>query len=430
MSAVLSPAARPPAGTGESVAAREPRPPAAAPFLAGVLVSQIANNALHLAQPLLIIELSKGSLAVAGAVASAETAVHMSATFLGGSPADRLGSRRLLVLSTALRGLSLAAIPALWLTGLLTLKTALCAYTLDAVVRGFVDTSAHALPLELCGPDAAALDKLNSGFEAAFDLGGVLGPLLMGALMLKKQSLGLHAAIPAGFLLAAATFALLPKGRRDGAAGPRGAETPRGGTREGLRAILADRSLLFLAASLAMLNLYPLRKLISVFFAKAILHSPSAAAAVAAAFGLGGVAGAAVFARRGARLPGWAWVGLGGAGVMALAVGWIPGALAPMLAACFLFAFTNGAARLVMTRRLQEATPEHAIGGVTAVARSGSNLVSVVLKGLMGAAFAAGGGIMAAFAMGGAGLASLALVQLALALKLRADGAHKMRTTR
>jgi hypothetical protein len=151
---------------------------------------------------------------------------------------------------------------------------------------------------------------------------------------------------------------------------------------------------------------------------------------VAAAFGLGGVAGAAVFARRGARLPGWAWVGLGGAGVLALAVGWIPGALAPMLAACFLFAFTNGAARLVMTRRLQEATPEHAIGGVTAVARSGSNLVSVALKGLMGAAFAAGGGIMAAFAMGGAGLASLALVQLALALKLRADGAHKMRTTR
>src|SRR5581483_745677 len=188
-----------------------PRPRArAGAYAAGVLASQIVNNALHLIQPLLIAQLS-GSLGKAAFFSAFDTAVHMTGTFLGGWPADRLGSRRLLVLSTFLRGVSLALIPVFWIMGTLTLPLAMAAYTLDALVRGFVDTASHAVPLELGSHDREALDALNARYEFAFDLGGVAGPLLLGALMLSKKSLAAHVAVPLGFMAAAAIFAFIPK---------------------------------------------------------------------------------------------------------------------------------------------------------------------------------------------------------------------------
>ncbi len=68
-------------------------------FVAGVLSSQISNNAMHLVQPLVIAELS-GSLGLAAFVASAETGVHMLGTLVSGGTVDRLGCRNALVLAT------------------------------------------------------------------------------------------------------------------------------------------------------------------------------------------------------------------------------------------------------------------------------------------------------------------------------------------
>lgn len=390
-------------------------------FLGGVLISQVVNNALHLAQPLLIAQLS-GSLGHAAFFSAFDTAVHMAGTAAGGWPADRLGSRRLLILSTFLRGASLALIPALWAAGRLTLGLAMAAYTMDAFARGFTDTAVHALPLELASHDRAELDRLNARYELVFDLGAVAGPLLLGVLLIAKSSFAAHAAIPAGFVLAALVFARIP--RRRGIAAARAPSAPRGGTREGLRLVLMDRGLAFAAFGLALLNIYPLRKLLSSFFAKSILSSPAAAGWVGAAFGAGGIAGALLYAwsrRRGASAA--VWVAAGGLGVLALAVAWVPGALAPMLAAAFAFALANVGARLALTTRLQERTPLGTAGGVTAVSRFASNAVSVLLKAAVGAAFALGGGPRAAFAAVGAGLALVALAQFWLAARLaRAPG--------
>ncbi|MDE2141388.1 MAG: MFS transporter, partial [Elusimicrobia bacterium] len=338
-----------------------------------------------------------------------------------GWPADRLGSRRLLILSTFLRGMSLALIPLLWAFGRLTLVAAMAAYTLDALVRGFTDTAVHALPLELAAHDRAELDRLNARYELVFDVGAVVGPLLLGALLISKDGVAPHVAVPAGFVLAALVFVRIP--RRPVLARGRTAAVARGGTREGLRLVWNDRGLLFAAAGLALLNIYPLRKLLSSFFAKGILAAPAAAGWVGAAFGAGGIAGAACYAwtrRRGATSS--AWVAAGGVGLLALAGAWIPGALAPMLVAAFVFALANVGARLALTTRLQERTPLEAAGGVTAVSRFASNLVSVLLKAAVGVAFALGGGPRAAFATVGAGLAAVALLQFGLASRLRSLG--------
>lgn len=391
---------------------REARAPAPlGGFLTGVLLSQVVNSALHLAQPLLVYELT-GSAGKAAFFSSFDTAVHMSGSFLGGWPCDRLGARRLLALSTFLRGASLALIPFFWTTGRLTVVAAMAAYTLDAFVRGFVDTAAHALPLELGDHDRAELDRLNSRYELVFDLGGIAGPLLLGGLMMGRRGLAPHVAVPAGFALAAAAFLFVPETRRRTASGTKG------GTWAGLRAIAASPALLLATLAVAGLNLFPMRKLLSAFFAKSILGAPHAAGWVGAAFGLGGALGTLAYGRWSERVSGRRWVAAGGVGVLLLAAGWVPGTLWPMLAAASAFAFANVCARLAMTRSLQERTPEAAVGGVTAVSRFAANAVSVGLKALIGTAFAMGASPREAFAVVAAGLVAVAAAQFGLAKKL------------
>jgi MFS family permease len=384
-------------------------------FLGGVLLSQIVNNALHLAQPLLMSRLT-GSLGWAAFFTSAETGVHMGGTFLGGWPCDRLGSRRLLILSTFLRGASLSIIPVAWALGRLTIPVAVIAYTLDAIVRGLVDTSVHALPLELAERDRAELDRLNARYELAFDIGGVIGPVGLALLMTRSDSWLPHAVIAGGFVLSSLVFCLIPRASRR-AARP-SAALEQGGTWEGVKLVLADPALRWSCLGLALLNLYPLRKLMSAFFAKAILLKPAYAGWVGAAFGLGGIAGSLLFSARGGRTSGRRWIAAGALGTVALATAWIPGSLAAMVCGVFVFATLNAAARLSMTGQLQDGTPLSAAGGVTAVARGASNAASVALKFLLAAAFALGAAPRAAFAVVGAGLALIAVVQFALAARL------------
>ena len=398
-----------PAASGDDAAKRAP----VAGFLGGVVLSQVVNNALHLAQPILIAELS-GSLGKAAFFSSFDTAVHMAGTLVGGWPADRIGARRLLVLSTFLRGVSLAIVPALWWTGHLTLKWAMLAYTLDAAVRGFVDTAVHAVPLELGIGQREELDRLNSRYEMAFDFGAVAGPLILGALMIGKKGFIPHLIIPIGFGLSALAFLAIPKtGLR--------MRRQRGGTLAGWRTVLGNNRLLFSCLGLSLLNLYPLRKLISAFFGKALLHQAWTAGWVGAAFGVGGVLGSLVYARR--HSSGAAWVAAGSAGVLALAFGWLPSSVALMMTAAFLFSFTNVGARLAVTRDAQERTPADEIGGVTAVLRFSSNAASVILKFLVGVAFAVGGGPRLGFAAVAAGLGLIAILQLGYARRMGAENA-------
>jgi predicted MFS family arabinose efflux permease len=392
-----------------------PRPAASGGYVAGVFLSQIVNNALHLVQPLLIIQLS-GSLGTAAFFSAFDTAVHMAGTLAGGWPADRLGPRRLLMTSTFLRAAALALIPAAWAAGRLTLHWAMAAYTLDAFFRGFTDTAAHAWPIRLAKGDRAQLDRLNSRYEFAFDLGGVVGPVLLALQMLTKKGLATHIIIAAGFAASAIAFAALPRERLHEAR-----RKPRANFSDlfaGVRLVAASPSLLFACAGLSFLNLYPLRKLMSAFFAKSIILKPEAAGWIGAAFGLGGVVGSLIYGFRGGRGSGTAWVAAAACGVVALAAGWMSSSLAAMLVCSFIFSVANVGARLALTRRVQLLTPLKVAGSVTAAARFSANGVSVLLKTLVGAAFALAAGRRLGFAAVGACLGLLALAQFALSARL------------
>ncbi len=308
--------------------------------------------------------------------------------------------------------------PLAWAFGGLTLTWALCAYTLDAFVRGYVDTSVHALPLGLADGDRQELDRLNATYEFTFDLGAVIGPLLLGALLLTKQGFAAHAAIPVGFLLAGFLYARVPAERVQ----PVKLATVKKAAWldwEGWRQIARDRRLLGPVAGLALFNLFPLRKVWAAFFAKAILGQPAAVGWIGASFGLGGIIGALLFPRL--KLSTRASVLVGAVGTAALAVSWAPALLWPMILGATIFGAANACAELSLLRALGELTPAGLFGRVTSVARVGTTSASVTLKGLMAAAFAVGFTAYGSFALVGAGLGVLVLAQLAVAARLGRD---------
>ncbi|MCX2933876.1 MFS transporter [Mycobacterium sp. CVI_P3] len=380
-------------------------------LLSGVLVTQIVNSAVHLAQPLLVADLS-GSLGTAAFFTAFGTAVHMLGTYLGGWPTDRFGARLVLVFSTLLRGVVLAGIPIAMAFGFATLPWVMCCYTLEALVRGYVDTAVHTVPLDMVGHRRDLLDRINSRYEVAFEVGAVAGPLMLGGLMLWAPGIVAHIVIPIGFAASAACYLLIPK-RTDPSADA-GAK-PHGGSWEGLKYVLAHPYLLLVVLGLMVFHLYELRKILSAFFAKGLLHHPAAVGQVGAAFALGGVAGALLYSVTRHRKTGLGWVFGGVVGTVVLAVGWMPVNLPVMVAAVFLFGVGNVCARLVLTRWRQELTPLEHAGGVTAASEFGRTAVSVGVNSAVGGAFSSGVGVYGAFGIVGGMLGIFAVAQLALA---------------
>ncbi|TDO07789.1 MFS transporter [Mycobacterium sp. BK086] len=380
-------------------------------LLSGVLLTQIVNSAVHLAQPLLVADMS-GSLGSAAFFAAFGTGIHMLGTYLGGWPTDRWGARLVLVVSTLLRGVVLAGIPVAMVFGIATLPVVMACYTLEALVRGYVDTAVHTVPLDLVGHRRDLLDRINSRYEVAFEVGAVAGPLMLGGLMVWADGIVPHIVIPIGFVISAGCYLLIPKTTIP--ATDSGVK-PHGGSWEGLKYIVAHPYLLLVVIGLMLFHLYELRKILSAFFAKGLLHHPADVGHIGSAFALGGVAGALLYAVTRHRGTGIGWVVGGALGTVVLAVGWIPVNLPVMVVAVFLFGVSNVCARLVMTRWRQELTPLEYAGGVTAASEFGRTAVSVGINSAVGGAFSSGASVYGAFGIVGGILGVFAVAQLALA---------------
>ena len=380
-------------------------------LLSGVFVTQIVNSAVHLAQPLLIADLS-GSMGSAAFFSAFGTAVHMVGTYLGGWPTERFGARRVLAVSTFLRGVVLAGLPLAMAFGFLSLSWAMACYTVEALIRGYVDTSVHTIPLELAGHRSELLDKINSRYELAFEVGAVVGPLMLSGLMVWAADIVSHIVIPIGFAVSAACYLLIPERPAIPAEDQHRAH---GGAWAGVKYILANRYLLLVVLALMLFHLYELRKDLSAFFAKGLLHHPAMVGHIGSAFALGGVAGALLYTVTQRRGTGSGWVLAGVGGTLLLAVGWIPVNLWVMVVAVFLFGVTNVCARLVLTRWRQQLTPLEHAGGVTAASEFGRTAASVGVDSLVGGAFTSGAGAYGSFGIVGGMLGVFAAAQLVVA---------------
>jgi hypothetical protein len=387
-------------------------------LLGGVLATQVVNSAVHLAQPLLIAKLS-GSLGTAAFFAAFGTGLHMVGTFLAGWPTERFGARRVLAVATLLRGVALAGIPIAMGLGVLTLTSAMGCYAAEALIRGFVDTSVHTVPLELAGHRRELLDRINSRYELFFEVGGVAGPLMLSGLMLWADGIVPHIVIPIGFALSAAVYLRIPRQLSGDTETAAPQSDSHGGSWAGLRFIVTQPVLLLVVLGLMSFHLYELRKDLSAFFAKGLLHHSASTGQIGAAFALGGVVGALLYTVTRHRGRGSGLVFGGALGTVALAVGWIPLDVPVMVVAVFLFGVGNVCARLVLTRWMQELTPLQHAGGVTAAAEFGRTAASVGVSALVGVFFSTSSTAHDGFVLVAVMLAVFAVGQATLAGVLR-----------
>jgi MFS family permease len=387
-------------------------------LLGGVLATQVVNSAVHLAQPLLIAKLS-GSLGTAAFFAAFGTGLHMVGTFLAGWPTERFGARRVLAAATLLRGVALAGIPIAMGLGVLTLTSAMSCYAAEALIRGFVDTSVHTVPLELAGHRRELLDRINSRYELFFEVGGVAGPLMLSGLMLWADGIVPHIVIPIGFALSAAVYLRIPRQLSGDTETTAPQSDSHGGSWAGLRFIVTQPVLLLVVVGLMSFHLYELRKDLSAFFAKGLMHHSASTGQIGAAFALGGVVGALLYTVTKHRGRGSGLVFGGAVGTVALAVGWIPLNVPVMVVAVFLFGVGNVCARLVLTRWMQELTPLEHAGGVTAAAEFGRTAASVGVSALVGVFFSTSSTTHDGFVLVSVMLAVFAVGQATLAGVLR-----------
>jgi hypothetical protein len=132
---------------------------------------------------------------------------------------------------------------------------------------------------------------------------------------------------------------------------------------------------------------------------------------------LGGVVGSLLYARL-YGISTSAWLRFSAAGVLLLGLLWVPRTFLPMAVGFFVFAVTNVMARLSVASTLQSQIPLKAEGATMGLARFSGNLMSVLLRLGVGAAFAMAGSPARAFALVGAGLALFAAAQAWLSMRI------------
>jgi hypothetical protein len=384
-------------------------------FLAGVFAAQVANNALIVSLPLVLLNLGQ-SIATVGFVTTLTTGIDMSGALVSGWLTHYFSTETVLKQSTWTRCLALLLIPTLLTMGGLTLSTAVALYVVDALARGVADTARNTLPVALVGKSKEALDELNAQARAAFNLGGIVGPALVGLVFIKAFPNGGHWLVAGVFAAAAVIYQFIPS--TSAAAGPAAAPSLPG--IETYRRFLCDRWQRIALAVSVLLALPPaLRALIPTAFADLILHSTKYSAWLTLAFGLGGSIGAFAYKRLHGSFDGSGWLKWGGAGAAAMALGLMTRSFASMFAAIFAYAMLNELAYVSLTTDIQRRAPQGSEADAMGLLRFSANGTSMLARLLIGLVFTAAAAPGQALALIGGGMAAAGAAVLWSSSRLR-----------
>ncbi len=386
-------------------------------YLASVFAGQIANNALVVSLPIVLLGMTR-SLASLGYVTAVTTGMDMAGTLFGGWLAKSVSSRALLVGASAARAAALASLPVMLASGA-GLPAIVAVFCLDAFSRGICDTARNTVSMAFAGRDKRALDWINTRYQTVFELGGVAGPLLTVALAVAKHPALSLSASAAGYALAGLGYLFsVPRGKTP----PQGVgdlSRPAAAPKQARKSPFRDP---FIRASLlttGLLSLTPaLKALLPAIFASSMLGSAGASSWLVLAFGMGSTAGSFLYERLSRRFGQGRLIGLAAAGAAVMASAWVPASFPIMAAGCLLFAAANASGRLAVTTALQARIPEGSEGPVIGAQRFIANKMSLVVRMLMGLAFT--GSATRGLTLVAAGLALAAAGQFVMARKLPA----------
>jgi MFS family permease len=146
-------------------------------------VSALGNGLTMLAVPWFVL-VTTGSAARTGLAGAATAAALVVAGVLGGTLVDRLGFKRASIVSDLASGITIAAIPTLYLLDLLTFWMLLVLVFLGAVLDGPGASARRAMIPAIVKRAGSTLERANSAMQfAQLTTGDLLAPLAAGVLI-------------------------------------------------------------------------------------------------------------------------------------------------------------------------------------------------------------------------------------------------------
>ena len=272
-------------------------------------VSLAGNQMTALAIPWFVLE-TTGSAARAGLVGFFTLLPTVLAALCGGAIVDRVGARRMSVVSDLLSGATIAAIPALHLANLLSFPALLALVFLGALLDVPGATARDALYPDLIALGRLRPERANGLYHAVSRSASLLGPPAAGILLGAAGATTVLWVDAASFAVSALLVGMAVPGRlRPTPPAPAGTAPPTGSAsivseiHEGWRFLWRDRLLRTLALTVALTNLVDAPIAIAlVVYVREDIGQPAALGLILAVFGASALGGSLLYGAIGHRL--------------------------------------------------------------------------------------------------------------------------------
>ncbi len=277
----------------------------------GDVVSQLGTQVTLLALPLTAITALGATAFQVSLLLAASHVPALLFSLPAGVWVDRTSTRRVLLIADVGRAVTLALVPLTASFGLLRLEVLYAVALINGTFTAFAEVAYPAFIASSLDsehhPDANRLAAMSQtiGQVGGKPLGGLLVELLTAPIAIAADSLT--------FLLSALAFLLVKLPERERA--PRGRTNLRAELAEGLRAVIGNPVLRWLALFCTCTNIFSFAAYACrlLFFTREVGLDAVGIGLIGAAGGLGGVTGAACAAALGRRLGMWGTFVLGGA---------------------------------------------------------------------------------------------------------------------
>jgi len=273
-------------------------------FLLGNGISLLGNTLALVALPWFVLE-TTGSAGQTGVTGMAAALPALASGVIGGVLVDRLGGRRMSVVSDLISGVSVLLIPFLHITVGLAFWQLLALVFLGAALDIPGVTARRTLLPELAESGGMTDERMNSAFETMQGLTLIIGPILAGVLIGWLGAVHLLWITAATFAISATLIGLFsPSGKHsEGRPEPAMSTGMIAEVMEGMRFLRTDSLLLTLAIGLTLMNFLfqPFWNVVLPVLIEERYEMASRYGFVLTMFGLGNLIGGMAYGALGAR---------------------------------------------------------------------------------------------------------------------------------
>ena len=363
-------------------------------MMAATAAMKAGMDVVTLSVPLLALQTLGGATIVATLLAAYGISQAVFAG-LSGSLTDRFMAHKVLAWAVASQALFVSSIVLLGALNTLSASTLLPLYILLGGAVGIAETTRHSIPALILGHDSEALSRYNASLHFTYEIAGVTGALVAGALIGFFGPLWALMLQPPAYIIASSIFMSVRHRKPSARTALTFVRTGLFGTitdqiksyfkdvKAGANLVLGDGRLRWIALAFILPQIIHrvLEGMIVPILAKTVLDKPHYSAWMLTASNAGELSGAGLLWWFNSRFP---WVKWGAAGILSLWTLAFSTALPLLIAAIFIAGTTWAASDLRLRSEVQSLVPQKD------QPRAFSFLYSVFVLGTAAVSFALG----------------------------------------